>query len=36
MICPFCGDEMKHWHMGIFECKDCDLMIPDEEDDEDE
>lgn len=31
MICPSCGDEMKHWNQGIYECEDCDIMIPDDE-----
>lgn len=30
MICPFCGDEMEHWNQGIYECKDCNIMIPDD------
>ncbi|ETK27402.1 hypothetical protein [Paenibacillus larvae] len=34
MICPFCGDEMEHWNQGIYECKDCEIMIPDDIDDE--
>ncbi|ALA12704.1 hypothetical protein ROSALIND_48 [Paenibacillus phage Rosalind] len=34
MICPFCGDEMEHWNQGIYECKDCEVMIPDDIDDD--
>jgi ribosomal protein L37AE/L43A len=26
-ICPDCGEDMQLWHMGIYECKDCDVMI---------
>lgn len=26
-ICPSCGDEMKHWNQGIYECEDCNIMI---------
>ncbi|WII39176.1 hypothetical protein [Paenibacillus thiaminolyticus] len=36
LLCPFCGDEMKHWNQGIYECENCDIMIPDDEDDEEE
>lgn len=26
-VCPFCGGNMKEWHMGIYECEDCENMI---------
>jgi transposase len=26
-ICPFCGEEMKHWNQGIYECEECGTMI---------
>ena len=36
--CPFCAEPMTHWNQGIYECEDCETMIPidcleDEEDD---
>ncbi|BFH12316.1 hypothetical protein J6TS7_65080 [Paenibacillus dendritiformis] len=36
LLCPFCGDEMTHWNQGIYECKECNVMIPDEREDEDD
>jgi ribosomal protein L37AE/L43A len=27
IYCPSCGDEMKHWNQGIYECEDCDIML---------
>jgi transposase len=27
MFCPICGEEMKHWNQGIYECEDCEIMI---------
>lgn len=27
LYCPSCGDEMEHWNQGIYECKDCGVMI---------
>lgn len=26
-FCPSCGEAMKHWNQGIYECKDCGTMI---------
>ncbi|WP_194287443.1 hypothetical protein [Gracilibacillus oryzae] len=26
-ICPLCGEEMKHWNQGIYECPDCGNMM---------
>lgn len=26
-LCPSCGDETKHWNQGIYECKDCGVMV---------
>lgn len=26
VYCPVCGEEMEHWHMGIYECE-CGAMI---------
>ncbi|MEK5069793.1 hypothetical protein [Sporosarcina sp. FSL K6-1508] len=38
ILCPSCGEEMKHWNQGIYECKECGTMIDgdifDEEDEE--
>lgn len=34
MICPLCGDEMNHRNQGIYECQDCDVMIPDDDDED--
>lgn len=29
MICPACGEnEMESWHMDIYECPNCKIMIP--------
>ncbi|MEF2243989.1 hypothetical protein [Paenibacillus sp. IITD108] len=25
--CQLCGDPMKHWNQGIYECEDCNQMI---------
>jgi ribosomal protein L37AE/L43A len=33
-ICPACGGDLKHRNQGIYECEDCGVMIP-LEDDED-
>jgi tRNA(Ile2) C34 agmatinyltransferase TiaS len=34
VICPVCGEDMKHWNQGIYECKDCGTMIAIEDLDE--
>ncbi|WP_268324254.1 hypothetical protein [Bacillus haynesii] len=41
LFCPACGEEVKHWNQGIYECKECGTMIDslifeedEEEDDE--
>ena len=26
-FCPACGEEMKEWHNGIYECDECGNMI---------
>lgn len=31
-ICPACGGDIEHWNQGIYECKDCGAMIPEDED----
>lgn len=33
-ICPMCGGDIHHWHQEIYQCEDCGVMIP-LEDDED-
>lgn len=34
-ICPACGEcEMEHWHMGIYECPECESMITIDESEE--
>ncbi|QZA69751.1 hypothetical protein 035JT004_262 [Bacillus phage 035JT004] len=31
IICPNCGEsELELWHMDIYECPECSIMIPSE------
>lgn len=35
-VCPVCGEaELEHWHMGVYECPECEAMVDLDLDDDD-